>query len=127
MTNAIAFDTHAFVKRMKEVGMPEEQAEVLAQSQVELIEERVATKRDLEELEASLKRDLKEIEAASKRDMKELEVSLKRDMKELETSLRHDMKGLEASMEKLEMRMTLKMGSMLAVAVIVLAALTKFL
>ncbi len=94
MTNAVVFDTHAFVKRMKEVGMPEEQAEALAQCQVELIEERVATKRDL---------------------------------KELETSLRHDMKELEASMEKLEMRMTLKMGSMLAVAVIVLAALTKFL
>ncbi len=47
MTNAVIFDTHAFVKRMKEVGMPEEQAEALAQSQVELIEERVATKRDL--------------------------------------------------------------------------------
>ena len=94
MTNAIAFDTHAFVKRMKKVGMPEEQAEALAQAQVELIEERVATKRDLKELEASLKRD---------------------------------MKDLEMRMKELEMRMTLKMGSMLVVAVIVLTALVKVL
>ena len=78
--------------------MPEEQAEALAQCQVELIEERVATKRDL----------------------KELEVALRHDVKGLEASLRHDMK-------ELEMRMTLKMGSMLAAAVIVLTALTKFL
>ena len=51
---AVMFDTHAFVKELTEAGMPERQAEVLARSQAILIEEKLATKRDLKELELSL-------------------------------------------------------------------------
>lgn len=54
----IGFDTHEFVKRLTEAGMPEEQAEVLARSQATLIDEELATKRDLRELELRLKHDL---------------------------------------------------------------------
>ena len=52
--SALAFDTHAFVKELTEVGMPEAQAEVLARSQATLIDEKLATKRDLKELELRL-------------------------------------------------------------------------
>ena len=50
----IVFDTHAFVKEMAEAGMPEKQAEVLARSQAALINETLATKQDLKELELRL-------------------------------------------------------------------------
>ena len=60
--STIVFDTHAFVKELTRVGMPEEQAEVLARSQATLIDEQLATKRDLQELEARLRRDMKEME-----------------------------------------------------------------
>ena len=60
--STIAFDTHAFVKELTRVGMPEEQAEVLAQSQATLIDEKLATKQDLKELEMSLRREMKELE-----------------------------------------------------------------
>ena len=56
--STVGFDTHEFVKRLTEVGMPEEQAEVLAHSQSALIDEKLATKRDLQELELRLKHDL---------------------------------------------------------------------
>ena len=56
--NALLFDTHAFVKELTEAGMPEAQAEVLARSQATLIDEKLATKRDLKELELRLKHDL---------------------------------------------------------------------
>jgi hypothetical protein len=46
MTAAI-FDTHAFVKRLTAVGMPEAQAEVLADEQARLIDDRLSTKADL--------------------------------------------------------------------------------
>jgi hypothetical protein len=52
--HTLHFDTHAFVKRLVEAGMPEPQAEILASSQAELIEERLATKQDLEILEERL-------------------------------------------------------------------------
>ena len=99
---AMTFDTHAFVKELTKAGMPEEQAEVLARSQAMLIDEKLATKQDLKEMELRLKRD-----------MKELEVKLTRDMKELELRLKHDL--------------TLRLGSMLVVAIGVVAALVKLL
>jgi hypothetical protein len=58
----IVFDTHAFVKELAEAGMPEKQAEVLARSQATLIDEKLATKQDLKELEARLRHDMKELE-----------------------------------------------------------------
>ena len=54
----LTFDTHAFVKELTQAGMPEEQAEVLARSQATLIDEKLATKRDLKGLEMRLKHDL---------------------------------------------------------------------
>ena len=85
----LAFDTHAFVKELTQAGMPEAQAEVLARSQATLIDEKLATKQDL----------------------KELEERLRRDMKELELRLKHDL--------------TLRLGSMIVVAIGVVAALVK--
>ena len=56
--SALLFDTHAFVKELTEAGMPEAQAEVLARLRATLIDEKLATKRDLKELELRLKHDL---------------------------------------------------------------------
>ena len=88
---AIVFDTHAFVKELTRAGMPEEQAEVLARSQAALIDEKLATKQDLKELEANLESD----------------------MQELELRLKYDL--------------TLRLGSMMVVAIGVVAALVKIL
>ena len=99
---ATTFDTHAFVKELTKAGMAEEQAEVLARSQAALIAEKLATKQDLKALELCLKRD-----------MKEMETNLKRDMQEMELRLKHDL--------------TLRLGSMMVVAIGVVAALVKLL
>jgi len=53
MASAI-FDTHAFVKRLTAAGMPEQQAENLAEEQARLIGEHLATKADLERLKDQL-------------------------------------------------------------------------
>ena len=42
--------------------MPEAQAEIFAEEQARLIQQRLATKHDLEKLKADLERDLKEME-----------------------------------------------------------------
>ncbi|MBF0131166.1 MAG: DUF1640 domain-containing protein [Magnetococcales bacterium] len=72
MSTAIAFDTYVFVKKLKDAGMPEEQARILAETHTELIEERLATKRDLKELETNLQRDIEFV----RRDVKEMELRL---------------------------------------------------
>jgi len=61
--STISFDTHTFVKRLTQAGMPEAQAEVLADSQAKLIDEKLATKHDLKELEIRLAHEMKELEA----------------------------------------------------------------
>jgi hypothetical protein len=59
----IPFDTYAFVKKLKSTGLPEEQAEVHAETLSQLIEGELATKRDLKELEVTLRRDIADIKA----------------------------------------------------------------
>ena len=54
MSEAIAFDTHRFVKRLTESGFTEMQAETLADEHVALLNSNLATKADL----ASVKADL---------------------------------------------------------------------
>lgn len=103
------FDTHTFVKELTRAGMPEQQAEVLARSQAALIDEKLATKQDLKELESALRRDLKDLELATRRDLKDLELATKRDLKDL------------------ELRLTVRLGSMMVVAVGAVAALVKLL
>ncbi len=52
--STIAFDTLAYAKKLKAAGFNEAQAEALAQAQAELVDERLATKQDLKELEYRL-------------------------------------------------------------------------
>lgn len=51
---ALAFDTFAYAKKLKLAGFSEQQAEVQAETLAEIIEERLATKQDLKELELRL-------------------------------------------------------------------------
>lgn len=91
---ALAFDTHSFVKKLTAAGFSEQQAEVLAQQQAELIGETLATKQDLKELETASRRDLKEVEAALRRDLNELEIAVQRDLAQLRADLVKWMAGL---------------------------------
>ncbi|UAW63583.1 CCDC90 family protein [Mycoavidus sp. HKI] len=47
----LIFDTYEFIKRLTAAGMPLEQAETLSGLQAQLIDERLATKDDLAQLE----------------------------------------------------------------------------
>ena len=47
MSDAIAFDTHRFVKNLTASGFTEKQAEALANEQVQLLNSNLATKTDI--------------------------------------------------------------------------------
>jgi len=53
MATAI-FDTLAYAKKLKEAGVPENQAEIHAEAIAGLIDEQLATKKDLQILEANI-------------------------------------------------------------------------
>jgi len=65
MPNNVAFDTLAYAKKMKAVGFTEQQAEAQAEALAEIVENRLATKQDIE----GLKRDIKELEIRLRHDL----------------------------------------------------------
>ncbi|MEK6615272.1 MAG: DUF1640 domain-containing protein, partial [Bacteroidota bacterium] len=60
---AITFDTLAYAKKFIAAGFTQQQAEVQAETFAEIIDEQVATKQDLKEMEISLRRDMAEMKA----------------------------------------------------------------
>ena len=54
MAEAIAFDTHRFVKRLTESGFTEKQAETLAEEHVALLNANLATKADIAAVKAAI-------------------------------------------------------------------------
>ncbi|MEE8555809.1 MAG: hypothetical protein V3T00_08100, partial [bacterium] len=80
------FDTLTYAKKLQEAGFTEQQAEAQAEALRAVVEENLATKLDLKEMEGRL---IHEIELV-RRDMKEMDSSLRHDIKEMDSSLRHD-------------------------------------
>ncbi|HEX9732577.1 MAG TPA: hypothetical protein VGG06_11390 [Thermoanaerobaculia bacterium] len=142
---ALAFDTHAYVKKLREAGVPEAQAEVQIEAIVAILEKRMVTKEDLElrtveiqrdikELDVKLSRDLKELDAKLereiaevRRDIKELEIKLSRDLKELEVKLEREIAGVRRDIKELEMRLLVRLGALLVVGIGAIATLIKLL
>ena len=99
MTEAIAFDTHRFVKRLTESGFTEKQAETLAEEHVALLNGNLATRADLANVEAGLKADIARVEAGLKADIAKVEAGLKADIARVEAGLKADIARVEGSIE----------------------------
>ena len=90
-SSALAFDTHASVKRLMQSGMPEAQAEAL----VEVVSKTadmpdvsgLATKEDLEQLRLATKADLDQLRLATKTDLDQLRVTTKADLEQVRAAL----------------------------------------
>ena len=86
MTTVVAFDTLRFVRRLQDVGVPEEQAEAFSEAIRDVQEARLetlATKADLREVKQELKSDIQALESS----IQTLKVTLKGEIRELESSM----------------------------------------
>ena len=84
------FDTHAFVKRLTGAGMPEDQAEVLANGQSDLYECLVTKahfeftlSHELEKLRVELKHDIEKVQT----NLEQVKAELKSDIEKVQTNL----------------------------------------
>jgi len=80
MSEAIAFDTHRFIKNLTDHGFTEEQAEVLANEHVNLLNSNLATKTDIEALQQATKTDIEALQQATKTDIEALRQATKTDI-----------------------------------------------
>jgi hypothetical protein len=95
---AIVFDTLEYAGRPKRAGFTEQQAEAQVQALAAIVNDNLATKQDLTSLKQELKQDILLLKQELKQDLREL-----------------------------EHRLTLRMGTVVSVAVGVVAALVKLL
>ena len=149
-TQAAAFDTHNFVKRLTGAGMPEDQAEVLANGQSDLYERlvtkehfeftlnheleklRAELKHDIETLRAGLKSDidkvqanLEKLRAELKHDIEKVRAELKLDIEKLRSDLEQKFNRQEAAFREMEQKLTIRLGTFLGISVTILALIIK--
>ncbi|HVC61546.1 MAG TPA: hypothetical protein VND19_14435 [Acetobacteraceae bacterium] len=91
---AFAFDTLAYAKRLRDAGIPPQEAEAHAEAAREFIMAELVTKPDL----AAVRADLQASNATTRRE-------------------------LEAAMETLGLRLTVRLGGMLAIGLSVMTAI----
>ena len=115
-------------------GFTEQQAEAQTALLIDVIAGELATKHDIE----TLRLEIENVGAALKRDIETLrleienvQAALKRDLETVRAELKHDLETVRAELKRdlkeLELRLTIKLGAMLALAVGAVATLVKLL
>lgn len=120
MNARVAFDTHAFVKRLEAAGMSLEQAEAVADAMGDVVLPTVATKPDLKELGQELRTEMKQLGHDLRTETAQLGQDLRTEMQQLGHDLRGEMKDLEL---RLTSSLTSRMGVMFATSTTLIVAL----
>ena len=101
MSEAIAFDTHRFVKRLTESGFTEKQAETLADEHVSLLNSNLATKVDVAEIRAGMEALRQETKAG----IEALRQETRADIAKVEAGVETLRQETRADIAKVEARM----------------------
>ena len=99
MNEAIAFDTHRFVKNLTESGFTEQQAEALAKEQVQLLNSNLATKVDIQAIRADIEAVKAALEAKIETVKAELEAKIEVVKADLDAKIETVKTELEAKIE----------------------------
>lgn len=122
---AYAFDTLGYAKRLRGAGLPAEQAEGHAEAAREFIMAELVTRSDLEVSERATRSDL----AATRRELETsidaVRTALETVRRELENAIAGVRRDLEGAIERQTLRMTVRLGGMIAIAVAILAGIVK--
>ena len=87
----LAFDTLAYARRMEAVGFSRDQAEAMAEEQAKLLDERLATKTDLEALKLAVGKDIEALRLAVGKDIEALRLAVGKDIEALRYATKADL------------------------------------
>ncbi len=110
MNEAIAFDTHRYVKRLTKNGFSEQQAEVLAEEQVAFLNANLATKIDIAEIHASIAEihakldtinaDIENLRAETKSGIENLRAETKSEIEKLRAETKSEIEKCKSDLIK---------------------------
>jgi len=142
-----AFDTLGYAKRLRDAGVAPEQAEAHAEAAREFVMGELVTRHDLDMSTALLQRDFEASISGLRRDFEGSISGLRRDFEgsiaglrreiegsttmlrtDLEPSIagvRRDLETFRSEMQRLELRLIVRLGGMLTIGIAILAALIK--
>ncbi len=121
--NAANFDSLSYANRLKAAGMDAGLAEVQASAMTEVIQgqsQNLSTKQEVQQLGQDLHKDMQSLRVELQKDMQTLRVELQKDMQSVRVDFQKDM-------QLLEQRMVIKLGSLMVLAIGVVATLVKLL
>jgi len=114
---AVTFDTLEFVETLVEGGVQEPQAKAFAK----------AVRKSHESAELATKADLQEYESAIRDDLEKLELSLRHEMGDLRHEIGDLRKDMDTKLEKLELRLTIRLGVIIAAAITLAPSISRLL
>jgi hypothetical protein len=104
------FNTLKYAKILEEVGFSREQAETSIKILVEVMEDKLASKQDLKDLESRMEQRF---------------IGTSQDIKDLESRMEQRFQDVHSKFALLESKLTIKMGTMLAASIAILTAIQK--
>ena len=132
------FNTLKYAKILEEVGFTRDQSEMSVKILVEIMEDKLASKQDLQELQVALRQDVQNLGVSSKQDLQDLRVEIQKDFQEFRITTKHDIQELRVEIQQmksdvqhsivqLESKLTIRMGTMLAASIAILTAIQKLI
>lgn len=120
-------DTLKYAKVLESVGFSRAQAEVQVQMISDVMAATLATKQDLKDLSGSLRTELASVREELKADIANVREELKADINGVRQELRLEIKDVRNEIREVEYRLTIKLGTIVSVAIGVAVALTKLI
>jgi hypothetical protein len=119
------FNSLKYAKMLMNAGVPREAAETQIEIMSDMMQDNFSTKQDVKDLGVALRSEMQEMNMSLRAEMQETASALRAEMRELGASLRGEMKDVRMEVQKLEYRMTIKMGSMMTVLLSLTIAILK--
>jgi len=136
------FDSLKYAGMLEEAGFSRDQAETSIKILIEIMEDKLASKQDFEdlredfeELRIATKHDIEGLKVATRHDIEELKIATRHDIEELKIATRHDIEELKAATKhdfallecRLKSELTIRMGVMFAASITLLTAIMSVL
>jgi len=122
---AYTFDSLGYAKRLRDGGVPQDQAEAHAEAARDFIMAELVTKTDLLATKQELRTSITELQTELRTTKQELQTELHHTKQELQSELRTTKQELQNNIETLSLRLTVRVGAIVVVGIGALATIMK--